>query len=377
MTGAALVTGVTGFLGREVARRLMATGHPITALARTRDGVRAADRVAAALGVAHTDARLDVVEGDFILPRCGVAPPEWRRLCGTVETVVHCAGDTTFTPHRLEPYETAHVDGPRRLLAGLASGRLRRWVHVSTAYVCGRRTGVVLESEGDVGQSFHNVYERVKLAAEAAVRSTGARTGVDVRVARPGIVIGVAPPTAGGTPASLLFEFIRMAAALAPLSRERQIVMRIEAAPAAPCNFVPLDYVAAAIAYLAQAPGIDGATLHLVAPGTPTQAAVLEMIAGRLGVRGLSLVQRLHDPGPLERRLSRALAAYRPYLTRHVCFDDTHARRCLSADIASRAPLSARTLHALIDLALTTGARTPEPWPPVATPPLVPGRPSS
>jgi thioester reductase-like protein len=328
----------------------------VIVLARSRDRVTAAARVAAALGVPADDERVSVIEGDLAAPECGVDDAGWRRLRGSVETVIHCAGDTAFAPERLEPYEAGHVGGPRRLLEGLAGGRLRRWVHVSTAYVCGRREGLILESEGDLGQAFHNVYERAKLASETAVRRAGARAGVAVRVARPGIVVGEAPPTGGGAPSNLFFDFVRLTATLAALAADRRMTLRIEAAARAPFNVVPVDYVAAALIHLAGA-STESGTVHLVARDAPTQAEVLETITGRLGVRGLALVDTLTDPTALERRVARMLRGYREYLRQPVVFDDTNARRAVPRALLRRARLSPAALHALIDLALTTEAR--------------------
>jgi thioester reductase-like protein len=373
---------VTGFVGREVARELLRAGRPMVVLARARDGVAAAARVAAAIGVATDDARVSVIEGDLAAPACGIDGADWRSLRESVDTVIHCAGDTAFAPERLEPYEAAHVGGPCRLLEGLAAGRLRRFVHVSTAYVCGQRRGLILESEGDRGQAFHNVYERVKLASEAALCAAGARSGVEVRVARPGIVVGPAPLTGGGAPSNLFFDFVRLTATLARLAAARPASLRIEAAARAPFNFVPLDYVASALVQLTETrepatgtssppdarrappkPERSPETFHLVAHDPPTQAEVLETIAGRLGVRGLALVDTLDDPTPLERRVGRMLQGYRQYLGQHLVFDDTNARRALPSALWRRATWSRTALHALIDLALTTeGPRATTRW---------------
>ena len=357
MTAAVMVTGVTGFVGREVAREVLRAGRALIVLARARDGVAAATRVAEALGVPAHDARVSVIDGDLAAPACGIDGAGWGRLRASVEGVIHCAGDTAFAPERLEPYEAAHVGGPRRLLEGLAAGRLRRWVHVSTAYVCGRREGVILESEGDLGQAFHNVYERVKLVSEAVLRAAGARAAVEVRIARPGIVVGPAPLTDGGAPSNLFFDFVRLTAALARLAGEGAPRLRIEAAARAPFNFVPVDYVAAALTHLAESEE-DVETLHLVAHDAPSQAEVLETITERLGARGLVLVDALDDPTPLERRVARMLQGYRPYLKQHVVFDDTSARRTLPPGLWPRATLAPTALHSLIDLALTTEARS-------------------
>src|SRR5262249_31840474 len=149
------------------------------------------------------------------------------------------------------PYVAGHVHGPLRLLEGLAPGRLVHWAHVSTAFVCGRRSGTIFEREGDAGQAFHNTYERIKLEAERAIRAAGAEWRVDVRIFRPGIVVGPAPATAGGTPSNLFFDFLRMLAGLAALPDRARLRLRVPAAPHARFNIVPVDHVATALVALA------------------------------------------------------------------------------------------------------------------------------
>lgn len=255
-------------------------------------------------------------------------------------------------------FRVGHIDGPLDLLHGLAGDRLHRWAQLSTAYVCGRRSGTVREDEGDVGQEFHNPYERVKLEAEAAVRREGARLGVDVRVFRPSVVVGEAPATPGGSPANLFFEFIRLVAALAELTDGAALPFRISAAPRARFNIVPVEYVAAAAVALAEHAEGAGETFHLVVSQAPTQAAVLDMIAGRFGLSGFSLVDSREGPlvdlSPLERLVGRMLSVYREYLEQDVRFDDTNCRRLLDRRGVPPAVLSPEVLHRLIDQALLT-----------------------
>ncbi|MCI0371508.1 MAG: SDR family oxidoreductase [candidate division NC10 bacterium] len=361
--GAVLVTGATGFIGRVVARRLLAVGRPVVVLARGRADTSARSRVAEALGLAPDGGRLQAMEADLTHPGLGLGKGDWRLLRNRVETVIHCAGETVFFPGAMEPFVAGHVGGPQALLRGLAGGRLRRWAHLSTAYVCGKRSGTVLEREGDVGQSFRNPYERVKMLSEEAIRLEGAAVGVDVRILRPSIVVGAVPETAGGHPSQCLFAFIRLAAALARMPGGAEVPLRIAAAPRAAFNLVPVEYVAAAAVALAGHPDGAGGTFHLVVSDPPTQQEVLAMITARLGLRGLTLVDArrapLTDPSPLERAVARLLAGYREYLEGDVRFQDTNARRILDRCGVPGPSVSRDAVHRLIRLALGTSPALP------------------
>jgi nucleoside-diphosphate-sugar epimerase len=355
-----LVTGATGFVARAVVRRLLAKRRHVIALARGRGGRGARERVLEAFRPPPACTELDVVEGDLESRDCGLGSATWRILRSTVETVVNCAGDPRFEPEAPAAFVEGHVYGPRRLLEGLAGGRLVHWAQVSTAFVCGRRSGTILERDGDVGQEFNNTYERVKLMAEHVLREAGAGAGVDVRVFRPSIVIGAAPPTAGGTPSSLLQAFIWLLAALARASAGAPVQLRVIAAPAAPFNIVPVDYVATAIVVLAERAEGAGQTFHLVVREAPTQDAVLESIMRRLGVRGVCLVdprrERLDELSPLEAAIARRLRPYRAYLAQDLRFDDATASELLGRCGVEAPTLSIDAIYQLVDDALAGDA---------------------
>jgi len=366
-----LVTGVTGFIGREVARRLCVGGRSVVALARPRADDTPTARVARAVGPVSAR-RIEVVEGDLGAPGCGLSRAAARRLRDRIGTVIHCAGDTTFFPEAIAPFRAAHVEGPRLLLERLSGGRLRHFAHLSTAYVCGARSGTVLESEGDVGQRFHNPYERAKLESEVAIREAGRRRGVGVRIFRPSVVVGPAPETSGGSPSRLLFDLIRLARALAQAPGGSEVGVRIAMAPAGHFNIVPVEYVADAAVLLAEHPDAADQTFHLTVPDPPSNAVMLARITGRLGLQGVSLVDPctgpLAAPSPLERKVERMLAGYRDYLSRDLRFDDSNARRLLDACGLPRPVLSAETFDRLVEAALgLESSRLPPVYPGVTS----------
>jgi HAD superfamily hydrolase (TIGR01490 family) len=167
-----LLTGVTGFVGEALLHRLLSQLPEVTVavLVRRKGSSAAVDRVKALLdkpifstvveGAGGVDrlvgARVVVVEGDL-----ADVPP----LPTDIDAVVHCAGDVSFDPPVDEAFQT-NVVGVRRLLDRIAEvGNHVHYVHVSTAYVAGRRRGAIPE-----GPVEHDVDLDAELAWATAQR---------------------------------------------------------------------------------------------------------------------------------------------------------------------------------------------------------------
>ncbi|MFO1464246.1 MAG: fatty acyl-CoA reductase [bacterium] len=84
--------------------------------------------------------RLEVLEGDVSMPNLGLAPELSRRLHSEVDLIVHCAGLVDFEPDLREAV-AANVNGTMHALAFAKSCRRAAFLHVSTAFVCGRTRG--------------------------------------------------------------------------------------------------------------------------------------------------------------------------------------------------------------------------------------------
>ena len=147
-----LLTGVTGFVGEALLHRLLsqAPGTSLVALVRAQGDASAVDRVRTMLAkpifssvveaAGGADAllatRVSVLEGD--LKAIPALPHD-------IDAVVHCAGDVSFDPP-VDSAFTTNVVGVRNLLARVAEiGPHVHYVHISTAYVAGRRRGLIPE----------------------------------------------------------------------------------------------------------------------------------------------------------------------------------------------------------------------------------------
>ena len=158
-----LLTGVTGFVG-EALLHLMLTEVPdvrLSVLVRPKGSTSGADRIAKMLTKpifeSVSDAEVNVVEGDLS------APPA---LPADLDAAVHSAGDVSFDPPVDEGFVT-NVVGVRELLKRVAeTGRDIHYLHVSTAYVSGRRRGHIPEGPVD-----HSVDVDAELAWGLAQRA--------------------------------------------------------------------------------------------------------------------------------------------------------------------------------------------------------------
>src|SRR5438270_834034 len=181
--GGVLLAGATGFLGMELlARYLERTDRPIFTLFRAPDSGRARARLADLLRVLFGrsevhEGRVVALAGDVEREGLGLAPADRDLVTSGVSEIVHCAATVEFNAslrdsRRINVEGTRHVIALARLCARI--GRLRRFAHVSTAYVSGDHRGFFAEDDLDVGQRFRNPYERSKFEAEQLVRAAAA-----------------------------------------------------------------------------------------------------------------------------------------------------------------------------------------------------------
>ncbi|KAK9916501.1 hypothetical protein WJX75_003432 [Coccomyxa subellipsoidea] len=162
-TGATvLVTGGTGYLGSLVIEQLLRVVPDVKriyVIIRSKRGVAAEARLNRLLerSMWHLHRRdgriapeaavkLSVIPGDLLLPHCGVSGPNRRRLAREVDYVIHCAASICFEEH-IHTLLSNNYQATRNVAdLAVAAGKLRAFVHLSTAYVnCDRPHGSHVE----------------------------------------------------------------------------------------------------------------------------------------------------------------------------------------------------------------------------------------
>jgi thioester reductase-like protein len=335
--GAVFLTGATGFVGMEIlARYLERTDRPVYAAVRGRDRADSEARLREAVGcmIGDPDAyadRLFAVPADIERPGLGLSQAEREQLAERVTHIVHSAASVSFTLS-LERSREINVEGTRRMLelAELCRerGQLRRYVHISTAYVAGTHRGEFSEEQLDVGQGFRNPYEQSKFEAEQLVRR---HDHLPVQIFRPSIVVG---EQATGWTASFNVLYTPLKAFV------RGMLPALPARRSAPVDVVPVDYVADAIFQLSGPPAGTCPTYHLVAgPNATTVGRLIELSADRFDRREPvvippGLFRRAIYPllrrrgGRMRQGLDRSRVFF-PYFSMDVTYDNEQARRRL------------------------------------------------
>lgn len=265
-----LLTGFPGFIGTRLVARLLDDDADRRIIALVEP--RMADRARAVAAALPGGDRVEILEGDITDPKLGLSADRYDTLAGEVHDVFHLAAVYDLAVGE-EIARKVNVEGTRHVVAFCeACTDLHRHNYVSTCYVAGLRTGLVLESELDEGQEFKNFYESTKFAAEVVVRESMDR--VPTTVYRPGIVVG--DSRTGETqkfdgPYFILRSISAFARYGLPLMKMGR--------PDAPFNAVPVDFIIDALAVGSTLPETAGETLQLVDPQPLPAASLVELLS--------------------------------------------------------------------------------------------------
>ena len=132
MSSQILITGATGFIGRQLTGDLAAAGKRVRILARNPSKARQL-----------FDSRVEVVAGDI----CD--PDSLDQACRGIETIYHIAGIYKFgLRHRHELWE-ANVNGAENLFRSAAAAKVGRVVHLSSGGVL-RKSGKIDDEQSAV-----------------------------------------------------------------------------------------------------------------------------------------------------------------------------------------------------------------------------------
>jgi len=296
--GRLLLTGATGLLGRYLMKDLLSKDIELAVLVRPSRRNDPHQRIEAAMRVWEERLqrklpRPTVLCGDITSSDLGLSGPEIRWAAEHCDGVIHNAASLSFvsTGRNAEPW-VSNVDGVQNVLEFCEQAGIDQFHHVSTAYIAGKRHGLVYENELNVGQEFANPYEESKVEAEEMVRN--AKFINSLTVYRPAIIVGDSQTGLTFTYHNF-YAMLQLGLTLSQSLGEQDFTgktmsnsFKINVDGHERKNLVPVDWVSEAMSSLIANPRHHGKTYHL-SPRVPiTVRLIRDVMEEVVGMYGLS-----------------------------------------------------------------------------------------
>src|SRR5438045_3979020 len=183
------LTGFPGFIAGRLVERLARAGARFLLLVQPAFVERARQDIASI--AEKTGAPLErfrVVEGDITREELGLSASDLEESRAEATTLFHLAAVYDLGVRR-DTAVRVNVEGTRGVNRFAKSiPNLRRYHYVSTCYVAGKRTAVIMEDELRHEAGFRNHYEETKYLAE--LEAEARKDELPVTIHRPAVVCG-------------------------------------------------------------------------------------------------------------------------------------------------------------------------------------------
>jgi thioester reductase-like protein len=272
------LTGFPGFIAGRLVERLAREGARFLLLVQPAFAERARTEIAQLAGqTGATAERFRVLEGDITRENLGLSASDLEAARGEATVLFHLAAVYDLAVTR-EVGMRVNVEGTRNVNRfALSLPKLKRYHYVSTCYVAGRRTGLILETELRHGAGFRNFYEETKYLAEVEVEAL--KHDLPVTIHRPSVVCGDSRTgeTAKYDGVYYLINYLRIWPGALSLANIGNREVRL--------NVVPVDFVVEAMAALASDDASAGETVQLADPEPLTTEELFDLISRNLAGR--------------------------------------------------------------------------------------------
>jgi len=184
-----IITGATGFLGRNLVERLLDNGERLCIVVRSNehDFQERAEIVFPGYASKYGN-RFSVVNGDITKENLGISSKFLNEIKNTRINFWHLAANLSFKYVHKEQIYRDNVRGVENVVNLINTlGSDVHLYYTSTAYICGSKNKQCSENEIDRGQNSRNLYEKTKIAAERIISEKCNKHHI---IFRPSIIIG-------------------------------------------------------------------------------------------------------------------------------------------------------------------------------------------
>ncbi|TFB14198.1 SDR family NAD(P)-dependent oxidoreductase [Filobacillus milosensis] len=338
-----LITGSTGFLGTQLAKKLLLEGHHVYLL------VRSQQKADALLNNLH-EYKNDITPliGELTQENLWLAEEKIKELNGQIDAIYHTAALLSFDESKRDELFHVNVNGTKNALEFAQHINVKRFIHVSTAYTLGTRD-VGQESLYPKSQEFRNSYEESKAKAEHLVMTY--KNQFEVLIMRPSIIIGDSETGEADTTFGL-YGIIRTIEILKKKSERSQNnqTYRLVLDEDSVSNLVPVDYVVKVLV-LGLTYGQPETVYNITNPNPPQNKAVFVAITHSLDFDQVELIpnEDAHLLTQEEINMNKPIEVFKEYLNTSVTFEDNNTRELLQQANQDGIAMDRDTLLRIID----------------------------
>ena len=344
------LTGATGFLGSHLMASLITKGYTIIVFGRPAKNESLKNRIFRLLkwfGVESMSDQVTCIDTDLSQGNLEISSGEYSRLCSVVDSVIHCASDTSFSESKREKVMAANINNLKGILEFSKNAQVNFFHYISTAYVAGTGVTYCKETLSSV-KTFTNVYEESKAAAENIISGFCDKNDIPLSIIRPSIVYGDSQ-TGRSLKFNALYFPVRSAQSIRDIylndimnngglkaakngifiDKEGYLFLplKIYLPYEGDINIIPVDYFVNTTVKIIENCSING-IYHLANPYRTTMKVVAKYYEQLMKVRGVEII---YGPmpndlvrNPAEELFDRFIEPYRPYLSDKRVFDRTN-----------------------------------------------------
>jgi nucleoside-diphosphate-sugar epimerase/putative sterol carrier protein len=350
------VTGATGFIGSHIVKSLLSQGYTVYCLVRGKNDDEAKKRLIDILSDIPSEEainynNLHVFSADVTAPDCGLHK---RKQPQGITFFIHSAANIDFTESREGLSSAINADGALNAISLARQCSIPYFFHISTAFVSGKKKGLIRESLDEGTWEFSNVYEESKAEAEKLLTSYTQAHNINLTVLRLGIVVG--DSVSGYTPKlNTIYSFlvplirIREKADRGVLKKDRLIKvykdkrvnlpLKVIGYENAHLNLIPVDFVVTSLIELVGLKRKGIHFYHIVDDNPPSMKNVVQYVSEILNITGLELISPEDYPkiskNSIQRIFYKQNSQYMHYTTSQAFFDRRELSSALKRELPS------------------------------------------
>ncbi len=328
------LTGATGLIGRYLLRNFLQDGHQVTVLIRPNKHQSVPERLNDLITFAQipkkTSSQIQVIEGCLKDP--ALSSSDFKKI-ESFDMIVHSAASLSFHKNMNGEPWTTNLEGTRNLINVARKTGIKRWIQVSTAYVCGQQEEKVYEDDHNPA-STQNDYEASKRAAEELITQ---QQDLDWTILRPGIVVG----DSNNGYASTYQGIYHCLKSVAFMSRKikpdnngnKKLPIRYNLSGKEKTNLIPVDWVAEAITQLSLNPETINQYFHLTSQSPLLAETLVDAVQDYYELTGIAFIGKdapqPEDKNIYEKIFDRETKRLGPYFQDDPDFDRSNLNKFL------------------------------------------------